>query len=200
MFQLTNLSNMLFLGLFFSIIVTSILEIIWSKISIGDWWRNEQFWVIGGLSAHIFAVFQGFINWVGGIDVNFTVTAKAPETEFRGNQYMFKWTSVLIPPTTILIANIVGVVAGFSDALNKGYASWGPLLGKVFFAVWVILNLHPFLQGLVMGGKQNRIPTIIILWSVLLASVFSLIWVKLSPFVSSVDPTTVVPTCIAIDC
>ncbi|XLU60651.1 hypothetical protein S245_019860, partial [Arachis hypogaea] len=28
-------------------------------------------------------------------------------------------------------------VVGFSDALNGGYESWGPLFGKVFFAFWV---------------------------------------------------------------
>ncbi|CAI0447895.1 unnamed protein product [Linum tenue] len=83
---------------------------------------------------------------------------------------MVKWTTVLIPPTTLLIVNIVGVVVGFSDALNKGYEAWGPLFGKVFFAFWVILHLYPFLKGLM--GRQNRTPTIVVLWSVLLASVF----------------------------
>lgn len=48
--------------------------------------------------------------------------------------YMFKWTTLLIPPTTILIINLVGVVAGISYAINSGYQSWGPLFGKLFFA------------------------------------------------------------------
>ncbi|CAH9079422.1 unnamed protein product [Cuscuta europaea] len=196
---LTNVASILFLGLFISIIVASILELRWSGVSIEDWWRNEQFWVIGGVSAHLFAVFQGILKMIAGIDTNFTVTAKgaAEDTEF-GDLYIFKWTTVLIPPTTILIVNLVGVVAGFSDALNSGYESWGPLFGKVFFAFWVIFHLYPFLKGLM--GRQNRTPTVVVLWSVLLASVFSLVWVKIDPFVSKNDPSTLAQNCISIDC
>lgn len=195
---LSNLATVWFLGLFISIITTSVLELRWSGVSIEDWWRNEQFWVIGGISAHLFAVFQGFLKMIAGLDTNFTVTAKAADDADFGELYLFKWTTVLIPPTTLLILNIVGVVAGFSDALNKGYESWGPLFGKVFFAFWVILHLYPFLKGLM--GRQNRTPTIVVLWSVLLASVFSLVWVKINPFVSKDDGTTMVQGCSSIDC
>ncbi|KAK1382156.1 Cellulose synthase [Heracleum sosnowskyi] len=164
---LSNLATIWFLGLFFSIIATSVLELRWSGVSIEALWRNEQFWVIGGVSAHLFAVFQGFLKMLAGVDTNFTVTSKAADD------------------------------AGFSDALNKGYEAWGPLFGKVFFAFWVILHLYPFLKGLM--GRQNRTPTIVILWSVLLASVFSLVWVKIDPFVSKGDSTST-QGCIAIDC
>ncbi|XP_071726521.1 cellulose synthase A catalytic subunit 8 [UDP-forming] [Rutidosis leptorrhynchoides] len=193
---LSNIAAVWFLGLFLSIITTSVLEIRWSGVSIEELWRNEQFWVIGGVSAHLFAVFQGFLKMLAGVDTNFTVTSKqADDLEF-GELYMIKWTTVLIPPTTLLVLNLVGVVAGFSDALNKGYEAWGPLFGKVFFAFWVILHLYPFLKGLM--GRQNRTPTIVILWSVLLASIFSLVWVKIDPFVSKA--TSVTQGCIAIDC
>ncbi|RWW31577.1 hypothetical protein BHE74_00029411 [Ensete ventricosum] len=181
--ELSNIASVWFLGLFISIILTSVLELRWSGVGIEDWWRNEQFWVIGGVSAHLFAVFQGFLKMLAGIDTNFTVTAKGTDDTEFGELYMFKWTTVLIPPTTILVVNFVGVVAGFSDALNSGYESWGPLFGKVFFALWVILHLYPFLKGLM--GRQNRTPTIVVLWSVLLASVFSLLWVKIDPFISN---------------
>ncbi|GAU39878.1 hypothetical protein TSUD_69260 [Trifolium subterraneum] len=195
---LSNLASVLFLGLFLSIIVTSVLELRWSGVCIEDLWRNEQFWVIGGSSAHLFAVFQGFLKMLAGVDTNFTVTAKAAEDTEFGELYLIKWTTLLIPPTTLIIINMVGVVAGFSDALNGGYESWGPLFGKVFFAFWVIFHLYPFLKGLM--GRQNRTPTIVILWSVLLASVFSIIWVKIDPFVNKVDSDTIAETCVAIDC
>ncbi|KAG1367763.1 cellulose synthase A catalytic subunit 4 [UDP-forming] [Cocos nucifera] len=194
---LSNIASVWFLGLFISIILTSVLELRWSGVGIEDWWRNEQFWVIGGVSAHLFAVFQGFLKMLAGLDTNFTVTAKASDDTEFGELYVFKWTTLLIPPTTLLILNLVGVVAGFSDALNSGYESWGPLFGKVFFALWVILHLYPFLKGLM--GRQNRTPTIVVLWSVLLASVFSLLWVKIDPFLSSSDGSKS-EGCISIDC
>ncbi|XP_077251109.1 cellulose synthase family protein [Tasmannia lanceolata] len=195
---LSNLASVWFLGLFMSIILTSVLELRWSGVGIEDLWRNEQFWVIGGVSAHLFAVFQGFLKMLAGIDTNFTVTAKASDDAEFGELYVFKWTTLLIPPTTLLVVNLVGVVAGFSDALNSGYEAWGPLFGKVFFAFWVILHLYPFLKGLM--GRQNRTPTIVVLWSVLLASVFSLIWVKIDPFLSNTDSSSGTQNCISIDC
>ncbi|KAJ8431241.1 hypothetical protein Cgig2_028631 [Carnegiea gigantea] len=177
---LANLASVWFLALFLSIIVTGVLELRWSGVSIEDWWRNEQFWVIGGVSAHLFAVFQGLLKVLAGVDTNFTVTSKAADDAEFGELYLFKWTTLLIPPTTLIILNMVGVVAGVSDAINNGYSSWGPLFGKLFFAFWVIVHLYPFLKGLM--GRQNRTPTIVVLWSVLLASIFSLLWVRIDPF------------------
>ncbi|KAI5680055.1 hypothetical protein M9H77_01282 [Catharanthus roseus] len=177
---LNNYASIWFIALFLSIITTGVLELRWSGVSIEDWWRNEQFWVIGGVSAHLFAVFQGLLKVLGGVDTNFTVTAKAAEDTEFGELYLFKWTTLLIPPTTLIILNMVGVVAGVSDAINNGYGSWGPLFGKLFFAFWVIVHLYPFLKGLM--GRQNRTPTIVVLWSILLASIFSLVWVRIDPF------------------
>ncbi|XVF21523.1 hypothetical protein REPUB_Repub12eG0097200 [Reevesia pubescens] len=177
---LNNFTSVWFLALFLAIIATGVLELRWSGVSIQDWWRNEQFWVIGGVSAHLFAVFQGLLKVLAGVDTNFTVTAKAAEDAEFGELYLFKWTTLLIPPTTLIILNMVGIVAGVSDAINNGYGSWGPLFGKLFFAIWVIAHLYPFLKGLM--GRQNRAPTIVVLWSVLLASIFSLIWVRIDPF------------------
>ncbi|AEE86053.1 putative cellulose synthase (UDP-forming) chromatin regulator PHD family [Arabidopsis thaliana] len=182
--EISNYASIWFILLFISIAVTGILELRWSGVSIEDWWRNEQFWVIGGTSAHLFAVFQGLLKVLAGIDTNFTVTSKATDEDGDfAELYIFKWTALLIPPTTVLLVNLIGIVAGVSYAVNSGYQSWGPLFGKLFFALWVIAHLYPFLKGLL--GRQNRTPTIVIVWSVLLASIFSLLWVRINPFVDA---------------
>lgn len=180
--QISDYASLWFISLFLSIFITGILEMRWSGVGVDDWWRNEQFWVIGGVSAHLFAIFQGLLKVLAGIDTNFTVTAKGGDDEDFGELYVIKWTTLLVPPTTLIVINIVGVVAGISDALNSGYQSWGPLFGKLFFAFWVIVHLYPFLKGLT--GRQNRTPTIVIVWSILLASIFSLLWVRIDPFMS----------------
>ncbi|KAJ8750995.1 hypothetical protein K2173_016176 [Erythroxylum novogranatense] len=92
-------------------------------------------------TAHLFAVGQDLLKVLAGIDTNFTVTSKATDDEDFGELYAFKWTTLLIPPTTILIINLVEVVAGISDAINNGYQSWGPLFGKFFFVFSVIVRL-----------------------------------------------------------
>ncbi|KAJ9166821.1 hypothetical protein P3X46_021518 [Hevea brasiliensis] len=180
--EISNYASLIFMGLFISIAATSVLEMQWGGVGIHDWWRNEQFWVIGGTSSHLFALFQGLLKVLAGVNTNFTVTSKAGDDGEFSELYLFKWTSLLIPPMTLLIINIIGIIVGVADAINNGYDSWGPLFGKLFFAVWVIVHLYPFLKGLM--AKQDRLPTIIVVWSILVASVFSLVWVRINPFVS----------------
>ncbi|KAH0881160.1 hypothetical protein HID58_068554 [Brassica napus] len=181
--EISNLASIWFLSLFLSIFATGVLEMRWSGVGRDEWWRNEQFWVIGGVSAHLFAVVQGLLKVLAGIDTNFTVTSKASDEDGDSAElYLIKWTTLLIPPTTLLIINLLGVVAGISYALNSGYQTWGPLFGKLLFAFWVIVHLYPFLKGLM--GRQNRTPTVIVVWSVLLSSIFSLLWIRVDPFTS----------------
>ncbi|XP_041003664.1 cellulose synthase A catalytic subunit 2 [UDP-forming] [Juglans microcarpa x Juglans regia] len=184
--EISNYASLVFMALFISIAATGILEMQWGGVGIDDWWRNEQFWVIGGVSSHLFALIQGLLKVLAGVSTNFTVTSKAADDGEFSELYIFKWTSLLIPPTTLLIINIVGVVVGISDAINNGYDSWGPLFGRLFFALWVILHLYPFLKGLL--GKQDRMPTIVLVWSILLASILTLMWVRINPFVSRDGP------------
>ncbi|KAF1885283.1 hypothetical protein Lal_00029172 [Lupinus albus] len=183
--QISYLASLWFISLFISIFATGILEMRWSGVGIDEWWRNEQFWVIGGVSAHLCAVFQGLLKVLGGIDTNFTVTSKASDEDGDfAELYVFKWTFLLIPPSTLLIINLVGIIAGISYAISSGYQSWGPLFGKLLFAFWVIVHLYPFLKGLM--GRQKRTPTIVVVWSILLASIFSLLWVRVNPFATRV--------------
>nr|AIA61439.1 cellulose synthase [Boehmeria nivea] len=180
--EISNYASILFMGLFLSIAVTSILEMQWGGVGIHDWWRNEQFWVIGGVSSHLFALFQGLLKVLAGVNTNFTVTSKAADDGEFSELYLFKWTSLLVAPLTLFIINTIGVVVGVSDAISNGYDSWGPLFGRLFFAIWVIVHLYPFLKGFL--GRQDKVPTILIVWSILLASIFSLLWVRINPFVS----------------
>lgn len=180
--QLNNTAGMWFISLFICIFSTSVLEMRWSGVTIDEWWRNEQFWIIGGVSANLFAVFVGLFKLITGVNSNFIVTSKSREDEEKEHNEMFglKWTTLLIIPTTLLILNIIAMVAGVSHAINNGFVSWGPLFGKLIFSFWVILHLYPFLKG--MLGRNNRTPTIVLVWSILLASLFSVLWVKIDPF------------------
>nr|AFD33697.1 cellulose synthase A [Eucalyptus camaldulensis] len=180
--EISNYASLIFMALFISIAATGILEMQWGGVGIHDWWRNEQFWVIGGVSCHLFALFQGLLKVLAGVNTNFTVTSKAGDDGEFSELYLFKWTSLLIPPLTLLILNIIGVIVGVSDAINNGYETWGPLFGKLLFALWVIVHLYPFLKGFM--GKQDRLPTIIIVWAILLASILTLLWVRINPFIS----------------
>ncbi|KAF7836332.1 putative cellulose synthase A catalytic subunit 3 [UDP-forming] [Senna tora] len=190
--ELSNLDGMWFLSLFFCIFGTSILEMRWSGVTISEWWRNEQFWVIGGVSPHLFAVFIGIFKLIAGVDGNFILKSESEndddddKKDTTSDLFALKWTTLLIIPTTLLILNLIAIVAGISHVINGGVDSWGPLLGKLFFSFWVILHLYPFLKGM-LGRHNNRTPTIVLVWSILLASFFSVLWVKIDPFMPKLN-------------
>lgn len=192
--QLSNTAGMWFLSLFICIFSTSVLEMRWGGVTVDEWWRNEQFWVIGGVSAHLFAVFVGLFKVFTGVNPSFIVTSSSrvvgdddnDNKEHSEMMFGLKWTTLLIIPTTLLILNIIAIVAGVSHAINNGFQLWGSLIGKLLFSLWVILHLYPFLKGMT-GRHNNRTPTIVLVWSILLASFFSVLWVKIDPFLPKSD-------------
>ncbi|GBG80752.1 hypothetical protein CBR_g31307 [Chara braunii] len=140
---------------------------------------DTKFWVIGGTSAHLAAVTQGLLKVVFRVDISFTLTQKGSDDDDDpyAELYAFRWTWLMVPPTTIMITNIIACFAGVSREMYKGRSeqNWGRLVGMVFFSFWVLTHLYPFAKGLM--GKTNKTPTIVIVWSILLAIVLSLLWV-----------------------
>ncbi|GBG91288.1 hypothetical protein CBR_g52173 [Chara braunii] len=178
--DITDVAVLYFLGLFITIFMTAILELRWSGVALEEWWRNEQFWVIGGTSAHLAAVFQGMLKVLAGVDTSFTLTQKGSEDEEDeyAELYAFRFTWLMVPPTTIVLVNLLACFAGVSRTIyTSDNQNWGRLMGMTFFSFWVVSHLYPFVKGLM--GKSNRTPTIVIVWSVLLAIILSLLWVHL---------------------
>ncbi|KAL3817904.1 hypothetical protein ACJIZ3_003809 [Penstemon smallii] len=160
----------------------AILEIKWSGINLEEWWRNEQFWLIGGTSAHFAAVIQGLLKVIAGIEISFTLTSKSSGDENDdeyADLYIIRWSSLMIPPITIMITNLIAIAVGFSRTIYSTIPQWSRLLGGVFFSFWVLAHLYPFAKGLM--GRRGRTPTIVFVWSGLIAITISLLWVAISP-------------------
>ncbi|KAJ4779097.1 Cellulose synthase family protein [Rhynchospora pubera] len=162
--------------------VLALLEIKWSGITLEEWWRNEQFWMIGGTSAHLTAVFQGILKVIAGIEISFTLTSKAAtddeEDEFA-DLYVVKWTFLMIPPITIMMVNIIAIAVGIARAVYQKHKNWGKLLGGAFFSFWVLAHLFPFAKGLM--GRKGRTPTIVFIWSGLISVTIALLAVSINP-------------------
>ena len=178
--------NLAFLIYLLAITVTlcmlAVLEVKWSGITLEEWWRNEQFWVIGGTSAHLAAVFQGFLKVIAGVDISFTLTSKASGDEMGdefADLYLVKWSALMIPPLTIIITNVLAIAVGTSRQIYSTIPQWSKLIGSVFFSLWVLAHLYPFAKGLM--GRRGKTPTIIYVWSGLLSVIISLIWVYVNP-------------------
>ncbi|XWS65077.1 hypothetical protein CRYUN_Cryun05aG0059800 [Craigia yunnanensis] len=178
--------NVTFLTYLLTITVTlcllAVLEIKWSGIDLEEWWRNEQFWLIGGTSAHLAAVLQGLLKVVAGIEISFTLTSKSAGDDVNdefADLYVVKWTSLMIPPITIMMVNLIAIAVGFSRTIYSVIPQWSRLLGGVFFSFWVLAHLYPFAKGLM--GRRGRTPTIVFVWSGLIAITISLLWVAINP-------------------
>ncbi|XP_062109097.1 cellulose synthase-like protein D1 [Humulus lupulus] len=160
----------------------SLLEVKWSGIGLEEWWRNEQFWVIGGTSAHLVAVVQGLLKIIAGIEISFKLTSKSggdDEEDVFADLYIVKWTSLFIMPLTIIVVNIVAVVISCFRTLYSVLPQWNKLLGGTFFSFWVLAHMYPFAKGLM--GRRGRVPTIVFVWAGLISITISLLLISISP-------------------
>ncbi|XP_028784395.1 cellulose synthase-like protein D2 [Neltuma alba] len=170
------------LGITLTLVFLAALEIKWSGIDLEEWWRNEQFWLIGGTSAHLAAVLQGLLKVLAGIEISFTLTSKSAgddEDDEFADLYILKWTSLMIPPVTIMMINLIGIAVALIRTVYSENPEWSSLLGGVFFSFWVLAHLFPFAKGLM--GRRGRTPTIVYVWSGLIAISISLLWVAIDP-------------------
>ncbi|KAC9404467.1 hypothetical protein E3N88_45891 [Mikania micrantha] len=120
----------------------AVLEVRWSEVSLEDWWRNEQFWLISGTSAHLAAVIQGLLKVMAGIEISFTLTSKAVEDsdDAYAELYLVKWTSLMIPPIVIAMINVLAMVVAFSRTIYSISPQWGKFVGGAFFSFWVLAH------------------------------------------------------------
>ncbi|PWA92463.1 Cellulose synthase [Artemisia annua] len=167
----------------------AILEVRWSEVTLEDWWRNEQFWLISGTSSHLAAVLQGLLKVIAGIEISFTLTSKAVEDadDIYAELYLVKWTSLMIPPIVIAMINVLAMVVAFSRTIYSINPQWGKFVGGAFFSFWVLAHLYPFFKGLM--GRRGKTPTIVFVWSGLIAITLSLLWVAINPTSSPADTT-----------
>ncbi|CAL5188447.1 unnamed protein product [Lathyrus oleraceus] len=169
------------MGIMLTLIILAVLEIKWSGIELVDWWRNEQFWMIGGTSAHLVAVLQGLLKVIAGIEISFTLTSKSSgdDEDDCADLHVIKWSSLMIPPLTIIMVNLIAVAIAVSKTIYSEDRKWSSLLGGIFFSFWVLSHLYPFAKGLM--GKRGKTPTIVYVWAALLSICISLLWVAINP-------------------
>ncbi|KAG6524762.1 cellulose synthase-like protein D5 [Zingiber officinale] len=173
---------MLLLAITGTLCLLALLEIKWSGITLHEWWRNEQFWLIGGTSAHPAAVLQGLLKVIAGVDISFTLTSKPAaddDADAFAELYVVKWSFLMVPPITIMMMNTIAIAVGTARTMYCQFPQWSKLLGGVFFSFWVLCHLYPFAKGLM--GRRGKVPTIVFIWAGLISSIISLLWVYISP-------------------
>ncbi|KAA8533476.1 hypothetical protein F0562_031090 [Nyssa sinensis] len=140
--QTLNVTFLLYLLIItVTLCLLAVLEVKWSGIALEEWWRNEQFWLIGGTSAHLAAVLQGLLKVIAGIEISFTLTSKSggdDEDDEFADLYLVKWTSLMIPPITIMMTNLIAIAVGFSRTIYSVIPQWSRLIGVALGCILLI--------------------------------------------------------------
>ena len=142
--------------------------------SIREWWNNQSMWLIQCLSAWIFAMFDVLMKLIGVSETVFVVTPKASGDEDVCNEgdFTFNSSALFIPPTTVLFINLVAIISGSVRSMAGKYDMLrDKLFAEYFCSVWVVMNLWPFVKGLVRKGKHG-IPWSVVIKSASLACLF----------------------------
>ena len=152
--------------------VIGMFEVKWASITLLDWCRNEQFYMIGATGVYPTAVLYMALKLITGKGIHFRLTSK--QTEACSNDkfadlYVVRWVPLLIPTIAVLVVNVAAVGVAIGKA-----ATWGlfteqaqhAMLGMVF-NVWILVLLYPFALG-IMGqwGKKPAILFILQLMSI----------------------------------
>lgn len=117
-----------------------------------------------------------------GIEISFTLTSKSAsedEDDVFAELYLVKWSSLMLPPIVIAMVNIISVCYAFARTIYSSTPSWSKFLGGAFFSFWVLAHLYPFAKGLM--GRRRKTPTIVFVWSGLIAITISLLYIAINP-------------------
>ncbi|CAN6219181.1 unnamed protein product [Urochloa humidicola] len=152
--------------------VIGMFEVKWASITLLDWCRNEQFYMIGATGVYPTAVLYMVLKLITGKGIHFRLTSK--QTEACSNDkfadlYVVRWVPLLIPTIAVLVVNVAAVGVAIGKA-----ATWGlfteqaqhAVLGMVF-NVWILALLYPFALG-IMGqwGKKPAILFVLLVVSI----------------------------------
>uniref|UniRef100_A0ACD6AB30 Uncharacterized protein n=1 Tax=Avena sativa TaxID=4498 RepID=A0ACD6AB30_AVESA len=166
------------------------LEIKWAGVTWLDYWRNEQFFMIGSTSAYPTAVMHMVINLLTKKGIHFRVTSKQTASESNdkfADLYDMRWVPMLIPTVTVLVANIgaIGVAMGKTIVYmgvwtisQKTHAALGLL-----FNVWIMVLLFPFTLAVI--GRWAKRPVILVLLLPLVFVLVCLLYVVAHTLLSS---------------
>ncbi|KAL6897405.1 hypothetical protein ACP4OV_007101 [Aristida adscensionis] len=157
-------------ALMLTLAATAVLEARWSGIAVGDWWRNEQFWMVSATSAYPAAVAQVALKLAAGKEISFRLTSKhraVTSAAGGGGQkdrfeelYAVRWTALMVPPAAVLavsVASMAAVVEGRRWSRHGPAAALG-----VAFNVWVVAHLYPFAMGLMGRWSRSLSPLLLL--------------------------------------
>lgn len=146
------------------------VEIKWAGLTLLDWIRNEQFYIVGATAVYPTAVLHIVLKLFGLKGVSFKLTAKqvaSSTSEKFAELYAVQWAPMLIPTMVVIAVNVCAIGASIGKAIIGG---WSLLqmadagLGLLFNA-WILLLIYPFALGIM--GRWSKRPYVLFIMFVL---------------------------------
>ncbi|KQK15829.1 mixed-linked glucan synthase 2 [Brachypodium distachyon] len=162
--------------------VIGMFEVKWAGITLLDWCRNEQFYMIGATGVYPTAVLYMAMKLVTGKGIYFRLTSKQSDAcsdDKFADLYTVRWVPLLIPTIVVLVVNVAAV----GTAVGKAVA-WGvftdqaqhAMLGMVF-NVWILVLLYPFALGIM--GRWGKRPALLFVMLVMAIGAVALLYIML---------------------
>ncbi|KAK1697747.1 hypothetical protein QYE76_014444 [Lolium multiflorum] len=144
--------------------VIGMFEVKWAGITVLDWFRNEQFYMIAATGVYPTAVLYLALKLVTGKGIYFRLTSK--QTEACSNDkfadlYTVRWVPLLIPTVAVLVVNVAAVGAAIGKAATWGFfteQAQHVVLGMMF-NMCILVLLYPFALGIM--GQWGKRPVIL---------------------------------------
>ncbi|VAH02541.1 unnamed protein product [Triticum turgidum subsp. durum] len=136
------------------------VEIRWAGLTLLDWVRNEQFYIIGTTGVYPMAMLHILLRSFGIKGVSFKLTAKKLTSGARerlAELYDVQWVPLLVPTVVVMAVNVaaIGAAAGKAIAGRWSAAQVAGAASGLVFNVWMLLLLYPFALG-IMGRWSKR--------------------------------------------
>ncbi|KAL6657842.1 hypothetical protein ACP70R_005622 [Stipagrostis hirtigluma subsp. patula] len=144
--------------------IIGMFEVKWASITLLDWCRNEQFYMIGSTGVYPTAVLYMVLKLITGKGIYFRITSKqtaACSNDKFADLYVVRWVPLLIPTIAVLVVNVVAVGVAIGKVATWGLfteQAWHVMLGVVF-NVWILVLLYPFALGIM--GQWGKKPVIL---------------------------------------
>jgi 1,4-beta-D-xylan synthase len=137
-----------------------LVEIKWAGLTVFDWIRNEQFYIIGTTGVYPMALLHILLRALGLKGVSFKLTAKkltGGARERLAELYDVQWVPLLAPTVVVIAVNVaaIGAAAGKAIAGRWSAAQVAGASSGLVFNVWMLLLLYPFALG-IMGRWSKR--------------------------------------------
>ncbi|GJN02946.1 hypothetical protein PR202_ga20342 [Eleusine coracana subsp. coracana] len=152
------------IALFLVYNIYTFMEYMDCRVSARAWWNNQRMQRITSASSWLLAFLTVLLKTLGLSETVFEVTRKdnksTPDEDDSAEdadlgRFTFDSSPVFIPPTALMIVNIVAISIGAWRAVFAmvGGVPSGPGVGEFVCCGWLLLCFWPFMRGLV--GKGN---------------------------------------------